>query len=152
NPSWEITGIPEELIATFSTRSHDIEAETDRLIADHVATHGRRPSAATIVKLRAQATLATRPNTEVRSLADLTAEWRARATTILDQDATAWARAVTGTETPVTLRADDVPLETVAALGAAVVAVVGEKRSTWRRWNLHAEASRQTMGWRFASA
>jgi hypothetical protein len=25
------------------------------------------------------------------------------------------------------------------------------KRSTWRRWNLHAEASRQTMGLRFAS-
>ena len=28
---------------------------------------------------------------------------------------------------------------------------VGEKRSTWTRWNLHAEASRQLMGWRFAS-
>ena len=27
-----------------------------------------------------------------------------------------------------------------------------EKRSTWKHWNLWAEASRQTMGWRFASA
>ncbi|WP_223397214.1 MobF family relaxase [Nocardioides rotundus] len=152
NPSWEITAVPEELIAAFSTRSHDIETEADRLIAEYVTEHGRRPSAATIVKLRAQATLATRPDKQVRSLADLTEQWRTRATTILDQDATAWARAVTGTETPVTLRADDVPLETVAALGAALVAMVGEKRSTWRRWNLHAEASRQTMGWRFASA
>ena len=152
NPSWEISGVPEELIAAFSSRSQDIEAETDRLIADHVEKHGRRPSNTTIVKLRAQATLATRPDKEVRSLADLTSEWRARATTILGQDATAWARGVTGPETPVVLRADDVPLETVAGLGAAVVEVVGEKRSTWRRWNLHAEASRQTMGWRFASA
>lgn len=49
------------------------------------------------------------------------------------------------------LRADDVPLDVIAELGASVVGVVGEKRSTWRRWNLMAEASRQTMGWRFAS-
>lgn len=28
---------------------------------------------------------------------------------------------------------------------------VGEKRSTWTRWNLHAEASRQLMGWRFVN-
>jgi ABC-type glutathione transport system ATPase component len=31
------------------------------------------------------------------------------------------------------------------------VGAVSEKRSTWRHWNLWAEASRQTMGWRFAS-
>src|SRR5690606_25451207 len=36
-------------------------------------------------------------------------------------------------------------------LGQSVVEAVGEKRSTWRRWNLMAEAARQTMGWRFAS-
>ncbi|GAB3546624.1 MobF family relaxase [Arthrobacter tumbae] len=152
NPSWEITAVPDELIAAFSTRSHHIEAEADRLIAEYVAEHGRRPSAATIVKLRAQATLATRPDKQVRSLADLTAAWRTRASSLLGEDVTTWARGVTGTGAPMVLRADDVPLETVAAVGAAVVAVVGEKRSTWRRWNLHAEASRQTMGWRFASA
>ena len=152
NPSWEIAAVPDELIAAFSTRSHDIEAEADRLIAEHVAKHGRRPSAATIMKLRAQATLATRPDKEVRSLADLTAEWRSRATTILGDDATSWASRSTSNEPPSVLRADDVPLELVTELGASVVTVVGEKRSTWRRWNLHAEASRQTMGWRFASA
>ena len=152
NPSWEIAAVPDELIAAFSTRSHDIEAEADRLIADHVAKHGRRPSAATIVKLRAQATLATRPDKQVRSLADLTAEWGTRATTILGHDATSWASRSTSNETPSVLRADDVPLDLIGELGASVVTVVGEKRSTWRRWNLHAEASRQTMGWRFASA
>ena len=152
NPSWEIAAVPDELIAVFSTRSHDIEAEADRLIADHVAKHGRRPSAATIVKLRAQATLATRPDKEVRSLADLTAEWRSRATALLGDDATSWAGRSTSNEPQSVLRADDVPLELIDELGASVVTGVGEKRSTWRRWNLHAEASRQTMGWRFASA
>ncbi|MBX7162025.1 MAG: AAA family ATPase, partial [Acidimicrobiia bacterium] len=50
------------------------------------------------------------------------------------------------------LRAEDVPLDLVAAVGRQVVAVVGEKRSTWRHWNLWAEASRQTMEWRFATS
>ena len=39
----------------------------------------------------------------------------------------------------------------VASLGQSLVEVVGEKRSTWRRWNLTAEAAPQTMGYRFAS-
>ena len=49
------------------------------------------------------------------------------------------------------LRADDLPLDVVRGLGESVVATVGEKRSTWRRWNLTAEAARQTMRYRFAS-
>lgn len=87
----------------------------------------------------------------VRSLADLTAEWRGRAGRLLGTDATSWARGVTANETPLLLRADDIPLDVIASLGQSVVDVVGEKRSTWRRWNLTAEAARQTMGYRFAS-
>ena len=151
NPAWAISTVPEELVAEFSTRARHIDAEKDRLIAEYVARHGRQPSTATIIKLRAQATLATRPEKEVRSLADLTAEWRTRAGGVLGKDATAWAREVTDNDKPLLLRADDVPLELVADLGQSVVGVVGEKRSTWRRWNLMAEGSRQTMGWRFAS-
>ncbi len=151
NPAWAITGVPEELVAEFSTRARHIDAETDRLIAEYVAQHGRQPSNATILKLRAQATLATRPEKQVRSLADLTAEWRTRATKTLGRDATSWAREVTDNDKPLLLRADDVPLDVIGELGRSVVEVVGEKRSTWRRWNLMAEASRQTMGWRFAT-
>ncbi|MCC5782026.1 conjugal transfer protein [Kocuria sp. CCUG 69068] len=151
NPAWAISSVPEELVAEFSTRARHIEVEKDRLIADYVARHGRQPSTATIIKLRAQATLATRPEKKVRSLADLTTEWRTRAAGVLGTDATAWAREVTDNDKPLLLRADDVPLDVVADLGRSVVGVVGEKRSTWRRWNLMAEASRQTMGWRFAS-
>ncbi len=61
NPTWAITGVPEELIAEFSTRAHHIDAETDRLIAECVAANGRRPTPEAITNLRAQATLATRP-------------------------------------------------------------------------------------------
>ena len=70
---------------------------------------------------------------------------------LLGRDATAWARVVTGLDRQMLLRADDVPLDLIVQVGWSVVEVVGEKRSTWRRWNLMAEASRQTMGWRFAT-
>ena len=151
NPSWAITDVPEDLVAEFSTRARQIEVEKDRLVAKYVATYGRQPSDATVIRLRAQATLATRPEKQVRSLAELTAEWRTRASRLLGRDATVWARSVTGGERQLLLRADDVPLELIGQMGRSVVEVVGEKRSTWRRWNLMAEAARQTMGWRFAT-
>ena len=72
NPSWAITDVPEQLVAEFSTRARHINEATDALVADYVAQHGKRPSPATIMKLRAQATLATRPEKQVRSLAELT--------------------------------------------------------------------------------
>jgi ATP-dependent exoDNAse (exonuclease V) alpha subunit len=40
----------------------------------------------------------------------------------------------------------------VDQLGHAVVQAVSDRRATWRRWNLYAEAIRLTMGWRFATA
>ncbi|WP_271202576.1 MobF family relaxase [Microbacterium dextranolyticum] len=154
NPAWELVGVTESLISEFSTRSRHIEAEKDRLIAEYVATHGRQPSARIVLKLRAQATLATRPEKHIHSLADLTRQWRERAGRVLGQDATGWARTLTHqvTDAPArVLRADDVPLDVVREVGLSVMAVASEKRSTWTRWNLHAEASRQLMGWRFAS-
>jgi conjugative relaxase-like TrwC/TraI family protein len=152
NPAWSIADVPEELVAEFSTRARHIDEATDRLIDKYVAEHGRRPSAAAIMKLRAQATLSTRPEKTVHSLADLTAKWRNRAATVLGEDATGWARRVAANEQPLLLRADDIPLDIVRNLGESVVAAVGEKRSTWRRWNLTAEAARQTMDYRFTTA
>ncbi|WP_087015928.1 MobF family relaxase [Leucobacter sp. 7(1)] len=151
NPAWAITTVPEELVAEFSTRARHIDVETDRLIAEHVAVHGRRPSPATIVRFRAQATLSTRPEKQVRSLAGLTTLWRDRATYLLGEDATRWARTVTKNDAPLLLRADDIPLDVIDSLGHSVVEAVGEKRATWRTWNLTAEAARQTMSYRFAT-
>ena len=117
------------------------------------ARHGHRPSPAKIIQLRAKATLATRPEKEIHSLFDLTTEWRGRAQKILGRGAVDWAKEVTAR--PIarpTLRADDVPLDAITEVAVSVVGAVEEKRSTWKHWNLWAEASRQTMGWRFASA
>ncbi|TFD68440.1 MobF family relaxase [Cryobacterium gelidum] len=145
--AWALTDVPEALVAEFSTRSRHIDVETDRLIEEYVTSHGRRPRPVTIMKLRAQATLATRPAKQVHSLADLTAAWRVRAARLLGQDALTVAES-----SPVLLRAEDLARETVDALGLSVMTAVSEKRATWRHWNLTAEAARQTMPYRFASA
>lgn len=151
NPAWAISTVSEALMAEFSSRSRQIDLEKDRLIAKYVEKYGRQPTATTVIKLRAQATLTTRPEKQVRALADLTEEWRKRATDVLGEDAAAWIRTVLpGTETHV-FRADDVPLELIRDVGQSVMETVGEKRTTWHRWNLAAEASRQLMGYRFAT-
>ena len=153
NHTWELAPVPGALIREFSSRSSHIDKEKDRLIAEYIERTGHRPSSAKVIQLRAKATLATRPEKEIHSLFDLTTEWRGRAQKILGRGAVDWAKEVTAR--PIarpTLRADDVPLDAITEVAVSVVGAVEEKRSTWKHWNLWAEASRQTMGWRFASA
>ncbi|MDR1152488.1 MAG: relaxase domain-containing protein, partial [Bifidobacteriaceae bacterium] len=126
NPAWELARVPEALIGEFSTRTKTIDTETDRLISQYTTTKGHRPSQRTILRLRQQATLATRPDKQLHSLADLTANWRQRAAVVLDDDATSWARQATSVREPVVLlRTDDIPVETIEELGRSVVAAVG---------------------------
>lgn len=152
NPVWAIATVPESLVEEFSSRSRHIDVEKDRLIDEYIAAHGRAPSKVTIIRLRQQATLATRPEKQLRSLADLTDEWRARANRLLGRDATAWAcSAVQPAGLPTLMRAEDLPASILNQLATRVVETASERRSTWTRWNLYAEAARQTMGWRFAA-
>jgi conjugative relaxase-like TrwC/TraI family protein len=151
NPAWAISSVPESLVSEFSTRSRRIDAETDVLIEAFAGRHGHRPNPVTIMKLRAQATLSTRPPKAVHSLTELTAEWRGRAERVLGQDATTWAHTVANSS-PIVVSAADVSREEIDRLGSTVTRAVSEKRATWRHWNLMAEAARQTMPWRFASA
>ena len=151
NPAWEIVGVPDELIAEFSSRSAAIDAETDRLIDTYLSDHDHRPDTRTILRLRQQATLLTRPDKTHYSLAELTDQWRRRADRVLGQDSAGWAQHVIATGSDPVLRAEDVSRDELVALGQVVVEQVQEKRSTWSRWNLSAEASRQTIGLRFAS-
>lgn len=159
NTGWEIEGVPAALIAEFSRRTtgggdgaEGIEQVKNRLIEQYVAEHGRQPSAATIAKLRQQATLETRPEKELHSLADLTADWRARGKVVLGEDAPTWAQYLLDRgATEARLRADDLGLEQIEDLASVVLMEVANRRATWGRWNLHAETMRQIMGVRFAT-
>jgi conjugative relaxase-like TrwC/TraI family protein len=155
NPHLEIVGVTEELMGEFSSRSHHINIATDQLITDYLEKHGRRPSPAIILKLRAEATLSTRPDKTVHSLAELTTEWRTRADRVLGGNSVLWADGLIARGSirdPAShLSVENFTLDRLQSIGTEVVRVVGEKRSTWRRWNLHAETSRQLMDVRFTS-
>jgi conjugative relaxase-like TrwC/TraI family protein len=152
HPALSISAVPDALVTEFSSRSRHIDVATDALINAYLNRHGRRPGPVTIMKLRAQATLSTRPAKEVRSLAELTAGWRDRAERVLGKDATTWASTAAATSLALLLRAEDVPREVIDGLGSRVMTSVSEKRATWRHWNLAAEAARQLAQHRFASA
>lgn len=155
-PAWEIADVPDELIAVFSQRSHVIEAEKNRLVAAFRDRHGCDPSTVQVLKLRQQATLSTRPDKQLHSLAELTEQWRERASAVLGMDAQAWAKGI-GTDAisharDTGLGAADLTAQRTAELAATVLSAVEAKRSTWSYWNLHAEASRQLMGHHFVTA
>ncbi|TFC49090.1 conjugal transfer protein [Cryobacterium sp. TMT2-17-1] len=152
HPALSISAVPEPLVAEFSSRSRHIDTATDTLIDAYLVRHGRRPGPVSIMKLRAQATLATRPAKEVRSLAELTAAWRERAERVLGEDAMTWASAAVRPSLAPMLCAEDVPQEAIDELGSRVMTAVSEKRATWRHWNLAAEAARQLAQQRFVSA
>ena len=150
---WEVTGVPQVLMDEFSSRTRDIEQVKDRLVADYVDKQGRQPSPKLLWQFRQQATLETRPPKQQQSLRDLTTQWRQRATRMLGEDSPTWATTLlAGNIADPLLRADDVALEDLRAVAEVVVERVGDRRATWKRWNLHAEAVRQTMGLRFVTA
>lgn len=158
NAGWEILGVPEALRREFSRRTEGgidpgIEERKEALIASYREQHGHEPSDRVVIRLRQQATLETRPAKEVRSLAELTAEWRVRAGEVLGQDATTWTRTVAGSfSRGGVLRADDLTPTLLDDLAAEVLGVIERRRIVWGRWNLWAEAAEQTTGLRFASA
>jgi conjugative relaxase-like TrwC/TraI family protein len=152
HPALSISSVTEALVAEFSSRARHIDTATDALIDAYLDRHGHRPGAVTIMKLRAQATLSTRPAKEVRPLADLTSAWRTRADRVLGEDATKWASTAAATTPAPMLRAEDVPRDAIDEIGSSVMTSVSEKRATWRHWNLAAEAARQLAQQRFASA
>jgi conjugative relaxase-like TrwC/TraI family protein len=154
NPRMEIVGVSDELIEEFSNRSAEIEHCADQLIDEYREKHGRTPSPGTINRLREQATLETRPPKTIESLADLSEQWRERAGRILGQDPTEWAQGLLSAalaDPGQVLTAADVPQEVVDMAASVMLGVVGDKRATWKHWNLWAEAERQTMHWRMAT-
>lgn len=78
-PKYEVAGVSARLRGEFSSRSTDIEAAKEVLVAGFVASRGRQPSAREVLQLRQQATLSTRPDKHVRPLAELVDGWRGRA-------------------------------------------------------------------------
>ncbi|MEV6266714.1 MobF family relaxase [Kribbella sp. NPDC051936] len=149
NPAFEIDAVPDELIAEFSGRTDQIEANLAVLL-DSAATNSSAD-----------------PQRDVRSSPTCNTHWPAteapRSTPRSDDGAVARTcrsgdrRGRGGRHSALTrprrrLAAADLSPETIEAYGAATVLTLQTKRATWNRWNLMAEATRQTRLLRLVSA
>jgi conjugative relaxase-like TrwC/TraI family protein len=153
DPAFEVGGVDERLIEAFSSRGASIDTALVSLLTAFEAAHGRRPDRVEVIKLRQQATLATRPDKTVRSLRQLRAEWAGRAEQISGHpgpdavqtalDGPAPLPTPLPTPLPRPLPLDD--------LAASIVDGVALRRSTWTAWNLTAEAARALKPHRFAT-
>lgn len=149
----ELAGIDPALITEFSARARSIEAEKDHLVSQWITDHGREPSDTTIIKLRQQATLATRPpkTSDPVPLSHRLHQWRDRAERLgIPTDQVVAQTIHRSRTTP--LRRDDLAPDWLASAGQHVQEIVAQKRSTWNRWNLLAEAERVCAELRLATA
>ena len=139
----ELAGVNPALIAEFSARARSIELEKDRLVSNWVQDHGRAPSETTIIKLRQQATLATRPpkSSEPTPLSQRMRQWRDRAERHGMPPERIVAETVHRSRKEPLGRVELTP-DWLSAAGQLVQDIVAQKRSTWTRWNLLAEAER----------
>ncbi|WP_275670127.1 MobF family relaxase [Kribbella speibonae] len=150
NPAFEIDAIPDELIREFSSRTAQIEANLNALLDDR-NDQIHPPDQREMYALRQHATLMNRPSKHLaQPLAVLLAQWRQRADRAIGHDAAAIQRSLNAAgERP--LAAADLSPETLDAYGAATVLTLQTKRATWTRWNLLAEAARQSRLLRFVT-
>jgi conjugative relaxase-like TrwC/TraI family protein len=151
-PRYEITGVPESLMAEFSQRAEQIDHWRTEQVAAFVAVHGRQPTAVEHIRIRQRGTLATRPGKTHRSLAELTEDWRQRADPhVCRAHQVAWVTGLKERNDLPLLRVDDLREPILTDAAQAVLAEVAERHATFGRMNLLAEAHRILNGVRFAS-
>ncbi|MFF1819812.1 MobF family relaxase [Kribbella sp. NPDC058245] len=152
NPAFEIDVIPDELINEFSARTEQIEANLAALLEQR-GDQQRPPNRGEMYALRQQATLLNRPpKHQTRPLAAMMAEWKNRANRAIGADVLATIQHSLNQQGERPLAAADLSPETLDAYGAATVLTLQNKRATWTRWNLLAEAARQTRLLRLISS
>ncbi|MET8816394.1 MobF family relaxase [Streptomyces sp. NPDC004549] len=142
-PVMRIAGIDPRLRAAFAQRSNAVRTTADALFDDYRRRHGRQPHGparhALLERARNQSSPAKR---RARSLDELLATWRRRAVAVTDRTtvdnllATAQA-AARGRPAPENLD--------IAAAAEEVLAAVTERRTTFRRRHVLAEARRYLM-------
>ncbi len=150
-PRWEVTGVPEALMAEFSRRAAAIEERKEVLIPEFVAFHGRQPTTVEVINLRQRATLETRPVKEHRPLGVMTSGWRQRAEQLVGNEPEAWVSGLSERNDLPLLRDGDLADEILADAARVAIQKVSERRATFSRANVLAEVHRQFQGVRFAS-
>ncbi|MFF7858741.1 MobF family relaxase [Streptomyces sp. NPDC007904] len=142
-PVMHICGIDPRLRAAFAQRGNAVRTTADALFDDYRRRHGRQPHGPARYALLEWARSQTRPaKRTARSLDELLATWRRRAVAVTDRAtvdnllATARAAAL---HRPAPAGLD------LAAAAEEVLAAVTERRATFRRRHVLAEARRYLM-------
>ncbi len=128
-PKWEVAGVPQALMDEFSQRSSVIEQAKDVMVAEFVASHGRQPTAREVIRMRQQATLETRPEKNIKPLAELVAGWRARAEPFIGTEQTDVGGRAGRAATPVPPLRSDVIGRRDARRGRPSLALGGRRRA-----------------------
>lgn len=144
NARIELTGIPDDLIEEFSTRSRMIEERTNQLLDQWREGTGKAdPPRHILHRLRQQATLETRQPKDTNapvSLSEKMVGWRDRAENLHYDPANLVADSI-GHDTPL-VTADLLDDATIAKLGHWVLTDTGMRRTTFTRANLLASTER----------
>ena len=135
-PMREIAGVPESVIAEWSTQRQQVTATYDRLTDDFRASHGRTPTTKEQAQLKDRATIQSR-QPKAGGISDLHAEWCKDLSLVeLDEIASSVHRvaphAVTGGRLP----------SSDPALIERAVGALETKRSWWTRVHVYAEVAR----------
>lgn len=153
--SFEVAGVPPDLIAEFSSRSEQIRQNMDDLKRAFHQDHGRDPKGLEWIILKQRATLLDRPLKDApESLAEATMRWRRRAEQVTGENPSVLVANVIGrrpNDPESLLAATDISADSIEDQAVLVVTATSLRRSTWTRWNLFAEAARQTRSVRFVS-
>ena len=150
-PAHEITGLGEDLLAAFSTRSASITSELAGLSARFHADHGRAPTRTEVLKLRQQATLATRPEKTSHPLGELLSRWADTARQVTGRTPRQITAEVLARDPGRPVRSTQVGDEAVTRIATMVSQGLVERRATFTEWNMWAETARATRGLRMNS-
>ena len=146
----EIEGVEDALLAEFSRRRREIDAEEQRLANEFTDAHGRGPSPVEKRRLAQRATLSTRQEKTHRSSGAMSEYWRERARRYVG-DSEAWVETLKHRCDLPALREGDLSEGMLADLAHVARERTAERRSTFTRANVLAEVHRQLRGLRFAS-
>lgn len=137
---WELEGVPEELLRGFSQRTSAVEQARAARIVAFRHEHGREPDPGELRELSRRAKYDGREGKqEPRTFAEHMQVWRQQATGMFPSRVVdSLGRRVFG-GTPETVTKPD-----VAELAAATLASVSDHYSHFNKWNILAEAHRQS--------
>lgn len=139
----ELSGVPDQLIEEFSSRSITIEARADELINEYTETYGHRPTPREVLIIRQRATLENRPdkNTiEHTTLPEKMQWWRQR-THLAGLDPETVVRNAVGHHVR-TVTSEMVTPDIIEQISQWTLTDASQRRTTFTRANVRASAER----------